>query len=557
MAFPSNCLPRVITVDDSCGCTLTRANIVGMTPQAFENLGNTEIEMQRVIGRSAEARVSGVMENFLQDLFLSRLKNVKDRLMQGKVDNASVILPYIYRRQKRNINANNWNITAGVVDPNAGVGNIPASAWDITVQISASPWATSLPNLEKYFLPGKYITVLNKDAATGVGHTLQFKVIAAVNADAGGVYKAKVTVQPNVTDAGWAGWSGSQKAVYQPINGMVINMSNSVSDYQSWCYNQPAQNPWKLLTSWLQTTRETFCYNDEWLRALNAELTSTYFKQFKHLPLAEMKRIEHVATMKEWYNSIFYGQQINEHQTVETYTSLPQVVDPLNTDCVLEYQANALGFRQQLSDCSRVTDLQGGRLSLDTILSMGYDVKRAREATGGSVDTIDVMTDRFTSGRILQVMSKLYSDKYGITSTRYYEPNVPLKFENQIMLQYNTYQIPDDMGGFNLAVFTHPYFDDHLLAMDAANKTRGRGLWMLDWSDLSIGIAATAAATRQTNVADNLYNCVIRPNVNHYQLESTLWTAELDDLARHNLIENFSDACPLLTVDTDCSPYNP
>lgn len=554
MAFPSNCLPRIVAVDDSCGCTLTRASITGMTPQAFENLGATEIEMHRVISRSVEAKIAGVRENFLEDLLMSKISNIKGALGTQKVSNQSVILPYIYRRQKRNINANYWNITAGAATSGAGSGSIPASAWDFTVTVSSSSIASPLTALERYFLPGKYIVVLRKDSVTGVARTLHYKILTSVNADAGGVYKAKISVQPNLSTAGWAALSSDDKAVYQPTDGTLIVLANSVSDYESWCNNHASENTQKLLTYWLQTSRDTHCFNDEYMKALNAALTSGYWKDFATLPLAEQKKQQAMNNRREWINSIFYNGRLNELQQVETYTQLDQVVDPANTDCVLEYKANALGFREQLSDCSRVVDNQGAQLDLDVIAATGYDLKRAREASGGEIDTIDCMTDRFTAGRILDIMTAYYQDKYGAQITRFYQPDQALKHGDQVALKYNTYQLPPELGGYNLAVFTHPFFDDQLSAFQTANADRGRQLWMLDWSDLEIGIAGSSSVARQTNVADNLYNCVIRPNVNHYQLNSTTWTAILEDPSRHAMIENFSDECPNLTLNR-CTPY--
>src|SRR5690606_11844262 len=131
-----------------------------------------------------------------------------------------------------------------------------------------------------------------------------------------------------------------------------------------------------LLTYWLQTTRETHCVNSEYLKAMNAGLTSGYWKEFRMLPIAEQRRQQQAQAYKVWLNSVFFGQRINEYQEANTYTSLPTVKDPLNTDCVLEYKSNALGFEQQLIDCSRYLDKQGLPLNLETVFSLSYDMIR-------------------------------------------------------------------------------------------------------------------------------------------------------------------------------------
>lgn len=555
MAFPGNCGIRVLNVDSSCGCTLTRATVEGMTPQMFEDQGLQEVYMDRVIARAVEARAVGVIENTLEMLLMGRFANIKGQIGQEKVSNESVILPYIYRRQKRNINSNYWRVIAGAATAGAGAGGIPASAWDLTVTNTSSPFASSLVGLENYFLPGKYLQVETLGSA-GEALAPQYRIFASVNANGGGQERAKITVIPNVTDTEWAAMSGAEKAVFTVDDGNAFVLANSVSDYESWCYNDVAENTRNLLTYWLQTSRETFCYNDEYLKALNNALMSNYFRDFRMLPLAEQKRIQALKARRDWFNSVFYGQQIDEHQTVEDYRNLPKVRDPNNPDCVLEYKANALGFKTQLQTCGRYLDHQGNPLSLDFILEIGYNIKRAREASGGMVDTIDIMTDRFTAGKILQIMIQFYKLKYGIDTTKFYQPGQRLQHAPMVDLIYNKYEIPADLGGYNLAVFTHPYFDDKLSAFDAGLQNRGRTIWILDWSDIAIGIAGTSSVSRRQPDPETsaLYACVIQANINHYQLNSTRWTAIIEDPTRHYIIDNFSDACPTLSFEP-CAPY--
>lgn len=521
-----------------------------MTPQDFEDQGFKEVYMDRIIQRAREARVAGYKENTLEMILMGRLAPIKGMLGKAPIANESVILPYVYMRQKRNINANYWQVTGGVATPGAGAGSIPASAWDVTIVNPSSTYSSTIPAIERFFLPGKYVLLETVNSVTKAAQSLVYKVVAAVNADAGGTYKATVTLEPNYSAAGFAALSAADKLVYRgPTAGQVILLANSVSDYESWCYNEPVENTNKLLTFWLQTSRETHEYSDEYLKALNAALVSGYFREFRQLPMAEQKRIQHARWIRSWLNSVFYGQRIDENQTVETYASLPQVTDPMDPTCTLEYKANALGFKTQLSDCSRLYDHQGNPLSLDLIASTGYDMKRAREADGGTVDTIDWMTDRWTAGKIFDMMVSFYKAK-GVDTTRWMDQNVPMKFDNQVELVYNKYQLPPELGGYNFAVFTHPFFDDKISAAASGDQqNRQRTMWGIDWSDVQIGIAGTNQAMRQTNVADNLYNCVIKPNVHHYQMMSTTWTSLLQDPSRHWIIDNFDDSCPTVAFN--------
>lgn len=549
----NNCAPRLISVDDSCGCTLTRASIQAFTPDLFEDQGFKEVGMDRVIGQMKEARMTGVAERSLSDLFLSRTVPIKTQsLFQS--GQRSVIAPFVMVPQRSVVNSNWFNLTAGIATPGAGTGSIPASAWNVTVENEGSQFASTLASLEKYFLPGRFLLVIYKDPVTGVGQTVQFLILNSVNADSGGVPKATITLQPPYTAAGWAALSAGQKAVFQPTHGVIIPMANSVSNFESWCYNDTSENTLKLLVYWLQTIRETFCYNDEYIKALTAPLTSDFYKKFRTLDLARQRKRQSQLAEAAYYNTILYGQRINEKQTPNTYTELPQVLDPQNANCLLEYKANTEGWYTQLKNCGRVIDNQGAVLDMDVLKSLLYSIRRNRETDSGNVTEIDAMTDRFLADAILTVMVQYYQKKYGMQYTRFYQANQAIKFDGQILWNYNRYEFPDE--GLALNVIVDTYFDDRLAVFNAANSgidaSRGRELWLLDWSDASIGVAGTASAARQTNVLDNLFNCVITPNVNHYQLSSKTIAAMIQVPNRHAIIENIAvTGCPTIT-GTSC-----
>tara|TARA_R100000808_G_scaffold1976_1_gene8391 strand:+ start:9914 stop:11575 length:1662 start_codon:yes stop_codon:yes gene_type:complete len=545
--FPTNnCDPRLIVVDDSTGCTLTRANIKAFTRQDFEDQGFKEVGMDRIIAQTKEARLAGVRERTLTDLLLSRHVALRETAGGGS---KSIIAPYTLVPRRNVVNASYFLIEAGAANSNAGSGTNHAGLRDITVNTGVSTFKSALKSLEKYFLPGGMLLVENVDGS-GNAQTVQFKIISAANANAGGVEKATVVIEPNVTSATWSGYSAAQKAVFEPTGGTVMLMANSVSDYESHCQQPPAVNDLTLLEYWQQTTRWTHQFNDEYLKALEAPLTSNFFKKFRQLPLAQQRKQQEMLMEQQFYNTVFYGQEINENQTVEGYATLPQVMDPANTSCALEFKANTLGIRTQLARCGKVSDKAGAALNMDTIMETCYLLKRYRETTSGTVDVIDCMTDRFTAAKIRDLMNRYYAAKYNTNSMLYVQPGQKITYNGATVLEYNVYDLPDQ--GVQLAVFTDPYFDDRIGAFDTANKSRSRGLWFIDWTDVAINVIRTNSAKRQTNTADSLYNCVITPNVNHYLLNSKTFEVRVGDTNRHALIENFSDACPTITA-TACA----
>ena len=295
-------------------------------------------------------------------------------------------------------------------------------------------------------------------------------------------------------------------------------------------------------------------------------MTSEYFKKFRQLPLAQQRKQQESYQQNAFMNSVFYGQRINSNQAVETYTSLPTVVDPNSSGTApwqtglggcssaptIEYKSNTLGIRTQLNDCSRTWDNAGAALSLDVLFESIYMLKRERENSGGTVDTIDAMTDRFTAAKIRDLMTKYYKAKYSTDLTLFMQPKQQITFNGQTVFEYNKYDLPDQ--GVSLAVFTDTFFDDKLGATlsitdgTTANKNVGRQLWLIDWSDIQINVLKTASVKRQTNTADDLYNCVIQPNVSHYQLNSKTYEVRVGNTNRHALVENFSDASPSVSV---------
>jgi hypothetical protein len=538
--------PRLIVVDEANGNTLTRAHIRAFTRQDFEDQQLKEVGMDRIIAQTKEARMAGVRERGLMDLLLSRHAAIKTARGGGS---QSIIAPFTLVPRRNMVNANYFQIEAGAANQGAGSNGIPASAWDITVNAGSSPWVKSpnnaLKKLEKFFLPGNYVNIEYIDD-NNVARRIVCKILSAVNADAGGIPKAKVTLEPNRTADGWSGMSADEKAVFQPTAGLVSLMANSISDYESWGHQHPAVVNLTLLEYWQQTIRSAFTYNEEYIKALQSPLTSEFFKKFRSLPLVQQRKQIEMFLEMEYYNTIFYGDEINELQTVETYTSLPMVVDPADETYPIEYKANTLGIKTQLQRNARVADRMGMPLDIDTIMEACYYIKRYREGVSGSIDRIDSITNRFDKGRIRQMMTKYYKSTFNADLTMNAQLGQKLQFNGMTVFEYDLYDLPDQ--GVQWAVFHDTYFDDKLAQFSASQKNCGRALWFIDWSDIVINVLKTNSAKRTTNKADELYRFVITPNEKHTLLNSRTIEVRVGDANRSLLIENYSDSCPKLTV---------
>lgn len=553
------CVGRVIKVDSACGCTLTRATITGLSPSDIVDLGNKEIYLTKTILDTAEAKMLGVPERSLMALLNSTVKDVKGKLMTDKVDEQSIIMPFIQRRQRSYINANYWTIASGTPTPGAGTGSIPASAWRLKLGLGNSPFQTNLDSIERYFVAGSTLIVKTWDSvANKTALTLVYTVIAATNADSGATDFANVDVYPNVSAVNWALLSPSQKAAYQPVFGMAENGANSISDYESYCQNQPSDLSVRIIVNWLQTTRQSFCREQSYEETLDQILkgkVNDYLKGFKFQSIAEQQKQMRARYDLAQMNTAFFGQAIDvDNQTTANWRNLPVVYDLVSTDCPLAYKASTLGIFTLLANCNRVIDMQGNRLSLDAIFGYIYLLRRFREATGDRVPVIDSMTDRYTSGYIFESMTKYYEARYGVTITKYYQANQKITHDNWVLFTYDIYDVKE--AGCQWAVFVDDYFNDLVDAYNTrfvgwAAGTRANNLWFIDWSDVSKGVAGSKSKDNQTprdNTDLALWQCVITPNVRKYQLRSETWTMMVDRPERHLIIHNFLSGCPRVTI---------
>jgi hypothetical protein len=584
-------LPRIVKVDSSTGCTLTRAQVKGLTPNEFADLANKETDLARVIANAAEAKALGVEERGLATLLTSSVTNIKPLLNKVNVAEQSIILPYIQRRQRSLINANYFAVEAGSAASTAlGTGTIPAIGdfktmsvggatgqgehgqnpygsraddWCVTVSMGGSDWKTPLDNIERYFILGSYVIINGWDAATGDAFDSQFEVVGTANdsASTATVPKAHVILRPVGADVPKAGLVGANAGHgythYKPTLGIVQTIANNVNDYEAWCYNQPTDLSVRLLVNWLQTTRETRIVNQEYKETLAKIMdgkVNPFLNSMVYNPLAEQNRIAAQVSQDQWTRATWYNQAIAKEQTPEGYFNLPTVADPEDGNCTLEYKANALGIKTLLYEGNRVKDNLGQNLNLDSLFGDLYYLKRNREQDGDRISVIDCMTDRVTANLIFEAMNKYYKDKYDWAVTRNVGINEKVTHNGIILFQYNIYDIPE--VGVQLAVFHDPMFDDLLnassqysTAMEVGGasttyaKSRNRALWLVDWSDVKIGIAGSNSVTRKSPSpeVDRLYRCRMDSVEREYSLRSTKWTTMLDRPHRHLIIENFDE----------------
>lgn len=548
--FPTdNMTPRLVTVDTS----LTRASIRGFTKQDFEDQQFKEVGLDRIIAGTKEGRMAGVKVKPMMDLILSRMRPKKAS------EYPSIIQPWRLQPRRNRVNVGFFQIEAGAAHGSAGAPGYHSGLWNLTVNVGSSPWVgnqVSLPsgatlgtttnkgmgsqgakNLKKFFLKDQFIHV--EWVAGGVAKHQQFKVVASADATAAGVEKAVITVEPCYASEAFAALT--DKTSYQPAAGQVNMLANSVSNYQSWGYQKPAWNDYTLMERWKQTMRWCHSWNEEYVKALAAPYTSDFLKKFQLLPLAQQRRLQQEQVEDEFFNTYWFGDRINENQTIANWTNLPKVPDISNPGMTIEYQSNTLGVITQLYEAGMVQDGLGTPLNLLDIFKAGYYLRRTR----GS-DVIDCFTDRETKWRIYKQMVKYYKAEYGVDNVQMFiTPGKELDFNGLVKWDYDLYRVPNE--NYSLAIFTDDSFDDKLASFHASQKNRGRSFVMVDWSDVHVNVLNSMSVQRTTNEHDELYRYVMAPVKHYTQMNSQTIEVEVEDPNRHLVIHNFNDELPIIS----------
>lgn len=554
--------PRLVTNADPCGGSLTKASVKPLTMDLIEAMGDIEYNQERLLARMLESRAVGVVQNTLEDLLNSRIRKVhKNELQSKNVQMQSIIAPFKYRRRERNFKSGDFNVDSGTATPGAGSNGIPASSWRITVNLGYAQFQSPLQDIERYFLPGNYLNIEHEDGSNNKLTTVHKIVAAGVGTTAN---TAIVDIAALFNDTDWGNLTSGQKAVYQPVHGLISLLTNNVSDYESWCYNQPTNNNNELVVDWIQTTRFSRCttkeFEEQLIRILNGEVNS-FQKNFKVLEVAKRNKQMREEYNRQLMNTVFYGQRISQYQVdnlaAANFEKLEAVTDPEDPTSILEYKAGAVGIRTQLAENGRVVDLQGGTINLDDFFEWLYFVRRHRRLDNMEHDVIDMFTDRKTKDKWDQTIIRWLKARYGSEITRYVESGKTLvDGTNFVQFDYTVYDIPNHH--FRLAIFTHAFFDDRIDAMSPGHKNIGRQIWVIDWFDIYRGLISTNTAKREykgetTANANSTWSCVMKMNTKYFDLESETWCVEIGDYNRHLIVENFADACPSLTVDA-CDP---
>jgi hypothetical protein len=376
---------------------------------------------------------------------------------------------------------------------------------------------------------------------------------------------ATVQILPSLTGSYFAGLDPADKVNHQPTEGVVTIGLNNVDDYEQSCIAESVELAPQHIIDFHQTSRSAFCYTDEFLlmdKAIAAGDINDYYSTFRHLSVTEQNRIREKKFQDKFAQAVFFNGPLNEKQSPEAYmvnatdASLT-VIDPGRDDnCILGYKANALGIRQLLALEGQIIDAQGGELDLNALFDACYSLKRNREIDGQTVDTIGAMTSRKVYDRVVSTLIQYIKSTYGIDNLNMYmEKGEVLDHMTSVAMKYMKFDLPE--FDFAFVIASDNFFtDNERLAISSGMGTHAGQMWLIDWSDLTIGIVATNSQKIDENdlvsakVVDAM-KCTIEQNTIHRTLESTTWTVQFGSEKRSLLVEGFNpDRCITLTSST-------
>lgn len=549
MSYFDQCLPTFARVPDGSGLSLTRASFDQMTQDEFAALDKTE-DMQRVWSRLTELRMRGYRPNLMQQVLYGRLKDYSSAVQMIKAGKQSIIAPYVTFGQRSQINTGIYEIISGV--------DVDGYQWKITVKNNSAGFQKALPSIHTQFLVGNTLIARFLTAA-GAAVTRHYEIVSVTDSTSGGVPKADVVIKPvTVLSATFAGYSGTVKATYQPIGGLILLGTNSVSDFRSWMKQQGVYNNLSLVNFPFQTSRKGYTTSDAYEEALAAENANEFFKKFGTMANSERIQVYDRNFQDEWANTIFWGQPLEgQDWNSDWKAKLPAVTNPDGGE-TLEYEANAEGIEYQLDRCGHVVDMLGQPIDLDWFGEVAYGIKRNRQETNISSDQvfdIDIGVDMKTASSIKKVLAQAYKTEHGVQYTQEVGKGKNETFSQTHGIAVNSYDLED--WGVRVNVYTDPFFYDLASAAPSFHRRAARYLFAIDWSDIDLFVVKSRSKDTEyppKNVTVDSTRYVIDINHKRVRLESQTWGVRIQVPERHKIITGFSDGCAKKTV-YPCSTY--
>lgn len=543
------CAPAISTNIKQCG-TVTQCNAKPITSEELTTayMRSSEFRvMEALFHHDMEIKMCEAVQEGLYEFFMANKVNLSNRVTTRRHNSGLLeIAPFVLARQYSPINNEYWEVYNGAL---SGV------RWSVRVRST-----TNIPATVASFPTGMRVYIQGKSAGGSATKTAWEVYTATLAADA-----SYVTLLLN--DQNDASNLDPDKLGY-PIQGILSRGTPNVNDYEKWCNEQPAYLNWKNVPFWVETTRTSMCRSelyDKW-RRLVLEGNALY-KEF--FDLDEIEKNKQLA--KDWQrrlvNAMFWNKPLT-YQNLAEYDNLDEIptydgsIQNSTTDLGVDgakcigKRANAVGIYEQLAECDRISDLQGGQLNLPALFTELYNMMRVREGRNHpNPKVFDLFTDSVFAELINQAMLAYYQDKsQNMLRLNYDVQSFNVAKKAEFGFYFRSYPLFWPQG-IIINVITHNFFDDWITAATVASQAdTARVLWVLDFAGIYPGIIASNRVVQKTGDLKTLaaintsFACVMKVPTQEQTLTSLTWTMVVECPAGNLILENIAATVPSIVV---------
>lgn len=596
------CSPALNTNLRECG-TVTRCQVASMASgdltTAFMKDSADFRVMEALFHHDFEVKMCEAQQNGLYELFMAQKVNMRRTMKTWRRgDGLLEIAPFVLGRRYSPINDAYWLVNSG--GTLAANGNMTITVQTSTnIPLSGDPGTTNGPSQGPgndtgnaagsftgagctTFPPGMRLYIQGVSQGGSATRTAWIVLSTALSNDS-------LTATLILQDANGGSKLAADKLGHPTSGGIMVRGTPNINDFEKWCHEAPTYLNWNDFPYFVETTRNTTCKSsqyDAWRKLVMMD--NPLYKEYFYLPDVQKNQQIMLDWQKRIVTTMFWGTASNVNQSAANYNSLPQIAafDPGvdfgvggttgqsilgvdNGSCVGR-RADAEGIYQQLAECNRIVDLQGGTLHLLSLFDEIYNMMRVRQANGTkNAKIFDLLTDSVTAENFSQAMLKYYNSRSdGMARLNVAGDDYRVAKTANFGFSYRSFPLfwP---AGVTLNIISHDTFDDWLsVAQASANAMNNqamantaRVLWILDLPGIYPGIIASNHTVHDTGDLKTLarinpsYACVMKVNTKETEMWSMTWTIVVECPKSCLVLENFMSGLPDSSTK-DAFPYD-
>lgn len=538
----SKCAPNLSTNIKQCG-TVTQCSAKPVTQDELSSVfmkGSDYRVMEALLHHDMEIKMCETVQEGLYDFFMANKVNLSNRISTRRKNSGLIeIAPFVLARQYSPINNGYWRFSSG----QSSGGN-----WSVVVTST-----TNIPADVRSFPVGMRVFA---DGVTGGGTATKtaWKVVTVTD-------NGNNTLTLVMSSQNAASFLDTAKLA-SPVTGILRRGTPNVSDFEKFCAEPPAYLNWKDVPFFVETTRTSMCKSDlydKWRKLVMED--NPLFKEYGDLDEIAKNRQLAADWQRRLVDQMFWGKPL-PYQTADAFDQLDDILSydgsalGLGVDgakCVGK-RANAVGIYEQLAQCFRIADAQGGILNLPALFVELYNMMRVRKGNGSrNARTFDLFTDSVYAELINQAMIKYYNSKSD--NTLRLTMNIEgfsLAKKAEFGFYYRSYPLFWPQG-ITLNVIYHDYFDDWVTAGNTVSAALGNTahvVWILDMPGIYPGILASNRVVHRTGELKDLaainpdFACVMDVNTQQQTLVSLTYTVVVECPASSLIIENLAATIP-------------